>query len=171
MKNLLGINKNEVIDKKKNLNFKDIRLSFFDFFLNLLTNYNSFLRKDYLENKDTGLNKLFKTKEFINSHSKNKRPFFEKLTETQMFNDFISKKIFPKNMSDKLEILFVDESLIKKSNKKLFSIKMATVFLDSKDYDFTKTYEIPYSKNLSENEKNFFKDEIYRNNLLFNGQK
>ena len=173
LENLLGINKKTTIDKN-DLNFEAIRLSFFDFFVNLLTDYNLFLKKDYFsnkKNKNIGINYFFKTKEFIDSHAQNKRAFFKKLTETQMFSDFICKKMIPKNMKDKLEILFVDETLIKKNNKKLFAKKRPTVFLDSKDYEFIKTYEIPQSKNLSENEKNFFKNEIDRNNLIFNAQK
>ena len=40
-----------------------------------------------------------------------------------MFSDFIYKKMIPKNVNEKLEVLFVDETLIKKNNKKLFAKK------------------------------------------------
>ena len=88
-----------------------------------------------------------------------------------MFSDFIYKKMIPKNLNEKLEILLVDESLNKINNKKIFAKKKRVVFLDSKDYEHSITYEIPQSRNLSSLERKYFSNEEYRKNLLLYGQK
>ena len=45
-----------------------------------------------------------------------------------MFSDFISKKMIPKNLNEKLEVLFVDETLIKKIIKNYFLKKNQQYF-------------------------------------------
>ena len=173
LEELLGIKKQKIIMDKKEINFKAIRLLFFDFFVNLLSDYEIYLKKDYFKNKltNTGIKNFFKIKDFIESHPNNEKDFYKKFTETQMFSDFIYKKMIPKNLNEKLEILLVDETLIKKKNKKLFTKKKSTVFLDSKEYDISHIYEIPQSRNLSKREKDFFTKESDRNSLLLYGQK
>ena len=168
-----GIKRKKIINYKSEINFKTVRKLFYDFFVNLLSDYDLYLKKDYFKNKlsNTGIKNLFKIKDFIESHAHNEKAFYKKFTETQMFSDFIYKKMIPKNVNEKLEVLFVDETLIKKNNKKLFAKKKSTIFLDSKEYEHTHVYEIPQSKVLSKREKNFFIKEEDRNNLLLYGQK
>ena len=170
LEELFGIKKQKPI---KDVNLKEVRLLFFDFLVNLLTDYDFYLKKDYFKNKlsNSGIKNLFKIKEFVESHSKSEKLFYKKFTETQMFSDFIYKKMIPKNLKEKLEILLVDETLIKKKNKKLFTKKKGTFFLDSKDYEYSRIYEIPHSKKLSKKEKKIFLNEADRNKLLFYGQK
>ena len=168
-----GKNNKKNINDLFKVNYKSVRLLFYDFFINLLSDYNLYIKKDYFKNKltNTGIKHLFKIKEFIESHAHGEKQFYKKFTETQMFSDFIYKKMIPKNLNEKLEILLVDESLIRKNNKKLFSKKKAIVFLDSKEYEHSLIYEIPQSKLLSEREKNFFRNEEERKSLLLYGQK
>jgi len=97
---------------------------------------------DYLSNENfkknykiSSLKFMFKIKEFVESHSNNERDFYKKFVETQMFNDFIFKKMIPKDINDKLEVLFFDEYINKKNNKKLFSKNKPIVFLNSKEYE------------------------------------
>ena len=170
LEELIGVKKHKSI---KDVNFKEVRFLFFDFLVNLLTDYDFYIKKDYFKNKlsNSGIKNLFKIKDFVESHSNNEKVFYKKFTETQMFSDFIYKKMIPKNLNEKLEILLVDETLIKKKNKKLFTKKKSTVFLDSKDYEYSRVYEIPHSKILSKREKKFFLEETDRNNLLVYGQK
>ena len=173
LEDLFGLKKKKVINDKREINFEDVRQLFFEFIVNLLWDYDLYLKKDYFKNKltNTGIKHLFKIKEFIESHPNNERLFYKKFTETQMFSDFIYKKMIPKNLTDKLEVLFVDETIIKKKNKKIFFKKKSTVFLDSKEYEHSLIYEIPQSKLLSKREKYFFINENERKNLLFYGQK
>ena len=157
----------------KEVNLSSLRELFFDFFVNLVSDYELYLNKDYFKNKisNTGIKNLFRVKEFIESHSNNEKAFYKRFTETQMFSDFIYKKMIPKNVNDKLEMLLVDETIIKKNNRKLFKKKKSTLFLDSKEYDHSHIYEVPQSRILSKKEKNFFINENDRNNLLLYGQK
>ena len=159
--------------EEKHNNYKIIRRLFYDFFVILMNNYDLYIKYDYFKNNMTnlGINNLFKIDEFINSHSNNDRIFYRNFAETQMFCDFIYKKMIPKDINQKLETLFFDESIIKKNNLKLFSKKKSYVFLISKDYDFNNKYEVPQSKALSQEEKNFFINEEDNQNLLSYGQK
>ena len=154
-------------------NYKVIRRLFFDFFVNLMENYELYIKNDYFKNKltNTGINHLFKIDEFVNSHNSSERKFYKKITETQMFCDFIYRKLLPKDTNEKLEILFFDESIRKKMNKKFFSKKKTCVLLDSKDYEYNKIYEIPQSKMLSKEEKLYYNDEKHKNIILKYGQK
>jgi hypothetical protein len=173
LEEIFGIKNNKVIYDLYKINYKAARVLFFDFFVNILSDYELYIKKDYFKSKltNTGIKNLFKIKEFIDSHSHNERAFYKKFTETQMFSDFIYKKMIPKNLNEKLELLLVDESLNKINNKKIFSKKKSVVFLDSKEYEHSIIYEIPQSRNLSSIERTFFSNEEYRKNLLLYGQK
>ena len=173
LEEIFGIKNNKVIYDLYKINYKAARVLFFDFFVNILSDYELYIKKDYFKSKltNTGIKNLFKIKEFIDSHSHNERAFYKKFTETQMFSDFIYKKMIPKNLNEKLELLLVDESLNKINNKKIFSKKKSVVFLDSKEYEHSIIYEIPQSRNLSSIERTFFSNEEFRKNLLLYGQK
>ena len=143
--------------------------SFFEFFLNIMHNYEDFLynenfKKNY---KISSLKFMFKIKDFIESHPNNERSFYKKFVDTQMFNDFIFKKMIPKDINDKLEVLFFDEFIKKKNNKKFFSKNKPIVFLNSKEYEYKTTVLIPRVRELNKKEKRRYKDKYYMlNNLL-----
>jgi hypothetical protein len=161
-------------EKKKNDEIEEnwICYPFFDFFLNILYNYRDYLNNENLKKnyKISSLKILFKIKEFIESHSTNDRPFYKKLCETQMFNDFIFKKMIPKDVNDKLEILFFDESINKKNNKKFFTKNKPIEFLTSKEYEYRDKYLIPIVKDLTLKEKKRYKNDKYVLNSLLLGQ-
>ena len=150
-------------------NYIKIRGLFYDFFVNMMNDYDYYIKNDYFKNNSIGINKLYKLEEFINSHCYSERDFYKKLSETQMFCDFIYRKMIPKDNNEKLEILFFDES-IQKKNKVLFSKTKPCILLTSKDYDYIKTYEVPQTKSLSKEEKNMFSGKNINKLLLF-GQK
>ena len=160
-------NKSEEKDEENTLSF-----AFYDFFLNILINYSDFLNKENLKKnfKIKNLQILFKTKEFIESHSSSEKPFYKALIETQMFSDFIFKKMIPKDTTDKLDILLFDENINKKNNKKIFSKNKSTSFLSSKEYDYKSVHKIPKVKPLTEEELNKFKNKIYYKKNLIKGQ-
>ena len=157
-------------------NYKILRIIFYNFFVNLMTDYDLYIKNDYFKNKltNTGINNLYRVEDFVNSHSYNERNFYQNFSETQMFCDFIYRKMIAKDANEKLETLFFDESLIRKSNKKIFSKKKQCVFLNSKDYEYNKVYQVPQSKLLSKEEKKYFNNnynENNNNNLIYLGQK
>ena len=166
--NLKNKNKNQENEiKEENL----ITYSFFSFFLSLMYNYRDYLNYDTFKNyKISGLKALFKSKEFIDSYPINERDFYKNFISTQMFSDFIFKKMIPKDTDDKLEILFFDENLNKINNKKFFSKNKPIVFLTSKEYEYKNTIKIPIAKPLSTKEKNRYKDKNYAFNSLLLGQ-
>ena len=173
IKSKLEIGLNNINNDKNTTEEKDeentLSFAFYDFFLNILINYADFLNKDNLKKnfKIKNLQILFKTKEFIESHSSSEKPFYKALTETQMFNDFIFKKMIPKDITDKLDILLFDENINKKNNKKIFSKNKSTSFLSSKEYDFKSVHKIPKVKALTEEELNKFKNRnYYKKNLI-----
>ena len=61
---------------------------FFDFFLNILSDYSNFLNNDYFFNKskykNSSIKGLFKIKEFVNAHPSNERAYLEKFVTSQI---------------------------------------------------------------------------------------
>ncbi len=149
---------------------------FFDFFLNILSDYSNFLNNDYFFNKskykNSSIKGLFKIKEFVNAHPSNERAYLEKFVTSQIFSDFIFKKMLPKNNEDKMDILFLDENLNKRYNEKikLFGKKKVLYFLVSKEYQYHDTYNVPKVKPLSEEEKKRYVNNNYILKSLYLGQ-
>ena len=161
-------------DKDKNNENEEnwICYAFFDFFLSILYNYSDYLNNDNLKKnyKISSLKILFKIKEFVDSHSSNERSFYKKITETQMFNDFIFKKMIPKDINDKLEVLFFDENINKKNNKKLFTKNKPIIYLNSNEYEYKEVHQIPMLTGLSMKEKKRYTDKNYILESLVKGQ-
>ena len=149
-----------------------ITFAFYEFLLNVLINYAEYLNKENLKKnfKITNLNVLFKTKEFINSHSNSERAFYKTLTSTQMFNDFIFKKMIPRDINDKLDILLFDENINKINNKKIFMKKKSTSFLLSKEYEYKSMHKIPKVNPLMEEELDKYKNNNYYIKNVSKGQ-
>ena len=172
----LEINLNKFRKSVSNIDYNDeensLTFAFFEFFINILNNYSLFLNKRNLKEnfKITNLNILFKIKEFIDSHSSSERSFYKKLTETQMFNDFIFKKMIPKDINDKLDLLLFDENINKINNKKIFKKTKSTSFLLSQEYNYKSVHKIPKAKELIEEELNKYKNKNYYMKNLLKGQ-
>ena len=167
------LNKNLNIEKNI-INSSKIRKAFFDLFIKMMDDYEIYLNKDYFMKKLTisGIKSIFKIDDFIEAHYSDK-DFYLKLLETQMFCDFITKKLIPKNKKENLEILFFDENIIQKKNKKNKKSKQKNkiILLNSKEYEYSNKYEIPKAKPLSKYEKKLFVDETERNKLILYGEK
>ena len=116
---------------------------------------NENLKKNY---KINNLKVLFNIINYVDSRSYSDKPFYNNLVKTQMFNDFIFKKMIPKDINDKLSILFFDENITKKNNKRLFAKQKNTIFLNSSDYEYEKENTIPIIKELAESEKLIIKE-------------
>ena len=164
---------NKVKNNEENNLFSSI---FFELFLSIMNEYSNYLNNDYFINKSkyksSSIQGLFKVKEFINNHSSNEKNFVQKLVNSQMFSDFIFKKMLPKNINDKMDILFFDENINKKNNDKilLFGKKKAIFFINSTEYQYKHVYNVPKVKELSLEEKNRYSNKNYKVKNLFLGQ-
>ena len=150
---------------------KSISFIFFSsFFINIMINYSSFLNKSDLKHKNRILNikNLYKINDFVNSHAIPEKAFYKRFVETQMFNDFIFKKMIPNNINEKIEILFFDECINRKKNKMKFSVvNKNTPFLKSKDYEYSQIYTVPKTEPITPEEKEKFENsEFFINSLL-----
>lgn len=182
-KNKLAIKIKEYIDsiKSKQRDKQDrdmfidhIKNLFFQFIVNIFQDYNKYLNLEYYTNNDIGtpsINNLFKIEEYINTKDSIDRPFYRKMIqETQQFVDFIYKRMIPKDSKEKLEILYFDENIIEKNNRKFLSKKLYTPFIHTKLYDIKSTYSVHKHRSFSEYEINYFKDSDNRLNALRYGQ-
>ena len=102
---------------------------------------------------------------YIKSKDADERNFYNKILSTQMFIEFIYKRMMPKDNSDKIEVLFFEEKMYKKSlkTKMLNKLKIAeeSFLLSSKEYDYDKISEIIDLSNISTTSKeiiHFFND-------------
>jgi hypothetical protein len=152
----------------------NIQNLFFQFMISILLNYNKFLNNSYYTNNDIGIAtvaNLFKIDEFIESVEANDRNFYKKLLlDTQVFNDFLYKRMIPKDSKEKLEILFFDENILEKRNRSLLSRKQYTPFLHSNMYEIKNTYVVQKHRPYSDTEVEFLKDPKSQKEALKYGQ-
>ena len=122
--------------------------------IGLLENNSKFLIKDINDiNIGIKLSSMINIDLYLNSLNSG-GDFYSKIFDTQMFYDFIDKKLIPKNIFEKMDILFFDEKIKEKTKKTIFS--KPNVLLNSKDYDFKEIIEIKNDIQLTESDKNLF---------------
>ncbi len=92
---------------KKNEIFREICLNFM---IGLLENYSKYLIKDTDINIGVKLSSMINIDSYLNSLNSDNE-FYSKLFDTQMFYDFIYKKLIPKDISEKMDILFFYERI------------------------------------------------------------
>lgn len=119
----------------------EYRLIFFNFMISLLKDYPKFLTKDYGVTKDISMSikDMIDLTSYANSYSANERDFYSRLFSTQMFMEFIYKRMMPKNYYEKVDILFFEEKISEiKLKKSFFKSKEGTPYLliNSHEYDF-----------------------------------
>ena len=136
-------NNNNINEKKIEFESKRIYEFFFYFFVSILKDYNNYLNTIdencilhlNLCNKnpkfEIDINKIFNIQNFISNVSSCDKPFYYLFFRTKLFKNFIMKKICPKNIIEKLEILYFDERIIEKNNKFLFKKKSENIFINS----------------------------------------
>ena len=136
------INHNLTQIPKSNDNEK-IQEIFFKFMRAILKDYPKFLSKDYSVNLDISMSikDLIDKENYLKVYSSEERCFYEKIFNTQMFIEFIYKRMMPKDCNEKVEILFFEEKINEKYSQKIIS-KIAknsgnhNILLPCKDYDF-----------------------------------
>ena len=140
--------------QKKNYNShenKEIQKIFSKFMISLLKDYPKFLTKDYSVNKNISqsIKDLIDLKSYLNLYSNGERSFYNKIFSTQMFIEFIYKRMMPKDCNEKVEVLFIEEKINEKINEKNLFSKIGKqknsgqyILLNCKDYDYDKEIEV-----------------------------
>ena len=138
---------------------------FFYFIVSILNDYLRYTYNDsesikticemLQSNTKPSIYKIFKVNEFLLSTKEN--VFYKNFFETKLFYAFISKRYLHNETEERLKILFFDESIGKKKNKrvKIFAKDIPTPFLDDKCFLFDDKGMSYGSKN-----KGFSKNEI-----------
>ena len=135
-------NKNKIEDKNEKY-----QIIFYKFMIDLLEDYSKYLIKE--PNNiidDCDINKMIDINLYINSFNIVDRDFYKRLFRTKMFKEFIQRRINPKDIQEKIEIIFFEEKKKEKiAEKKMFGkskIKEQNILLSSKEYDYLPEPEI-----------------------------
>ena len=148
----------------------EINTIFFNFNASLLANYSKFLDLSfYSSNVPPSLEVLFKVKDFLKEIPSLDKDFYDRfINETQLFGDFLYKRMIPKNSQEKIRVLLFDET-INENNKTIFSKSHHGVFIKNQEYDFVNMYEIQKPREITKDEYNFFMKTKNQYNLLSYG--
>ena len=146
---------------------------YLNFFCELIKNYEEYLNMNYFKNTEndivTSIETLFNCNQFIKSHSSSDVPFYTKfVNESQLFADFIYKRMLPKNNQELIDVLLVNDILIKIKNKNRLFGKDQTDFSGSDKYKRNNRYIVPKPRELTEKEKKYIKK--YKEKLSEKGQ-
>ena len=135
----------------------EISSAFFNFNASLLTDYSNYLDLSfYSSNVPPCLEVLFKVNDFLKEIPSSEKDFYNKfISETQLFGDYLYKRMIPKNSQEKIRVLLFDET-IHEYHKPIFSKTHQCVFIKSQDFNFEEKYEILKPREINEIEKNFF---------------
>ena len=140
---------------------------FFEFFCDILKGYEDYLNMDYFKvdnkNKMTSTQTLFQCPKFIKMHSSSEAPFYEKFLDiSQLFGDFIYKRMLPRNNQELIDVLLVNETNMKLKKKN------SNYFLDSNDYSPVNKYIVPAPRALTMDEYDLINNK--KEQLLLYGQ-
>ena len=172
--NIGKINKNSSKKEESFITVKDFnehyQYYFFYFFCQILKNYEKYLNMDYFKSNDsdkvTSIDTLFNCKKFIESHGESEIPFYTKFVEeSQLFADFIYKRMIPRNSQEIIDVLLVNETIISIKNRSRLIGSQKTEFLDSKAYRILGKYVVPKARSANKEEISVIKNKIneYKN--------
>ena len=142
------IRKNTFIENDINSRNEQYQLIFYKIMINILKDYPKYLSKDYSVNKDISMSikDMIDIKSYVNSFNSSEKSFYSRIFNTQMFMEFIYKRMMPKNCNEKVEVLFFEEKIKEKSSTKMLFGKSKlleqNVLVNCKDYDYDKDIEI-----------------------------
>ena len=119
---------------------EQIQIYFFKFLIKILKDYPKFLSKDYSVSRDISMSikDMIDIESYLKTYNNEERIFYERIFNTQMFIEFIYKRMMPKDCNEKVEVLFFEEKINEKIAHKFFkkSSVPQNVLLPSKDYDY-----------------------------------
>ena len=139
---------------------------FFYFFCEILRGYEKSLNMDYFNSNDsdkvTSIDTLFNCKKFIEYHHSYDKPFYTKFVEdSQLFADFITKRMIPRNNQEIIDVLLVNETIIKIKNRNKLLGGHKTEFLDSTQYKIVGKYVVPKPREITKEEKKYLLSRIF----------
>ena len=143
---------------------RKMRGFFLEFQIELMKDYSKYLNNDIYKHQDDGktpLENAFKLKEFLNKIPSEYYNFYEYFLGTQMFCDFIYKRMMPRDKNEQIDILYFEEKLLKN--------KTESIFLNSPNYKICKKYGVQKPTPLSKDQIYYFNNYDIRNKLLLNG--
>ena len=141
-----------------------MRTFFLEFQIELMKDYSKYLNNNIYKHQDDGktpLENAFKLKDFLNKIPNEYYDFYEYFLGTQMFCDFIYKRMMPRDKNEQIDILYFEEKLLKS--------KSESIFLNSTNYKVVKKYVAPKPLPLSEEQIYYFNNYNTRNKLLLDG--
>ena len=144
----LNLKKKNTLENDINSRNEQYQLIFYKIMINILKDYPKYLSKDYSVNKDISMSikDMIDLKSYINSFNSSEKNFYSRIFHTQMFMEFIYKRMMPKNPNEKVEVLFFEEKIKEKSSTKMLFGKSKlleqNVLVNCKDYDYDKDIEI-----------------------------
>ena len=138
---------------------------FFHFFCEILKGYEDYLNMGFFDSRDsdkvTSTETLFNCEQFIKSsnlHYQCDIPFYEKfILDSQMFADFIYKRMIPKNNNELMDIFIVNEHM-----KKRYKVKGKD---EQNLYAINNKYIVPRPREITEEEK---KEIISHKTIIYN---
>ena len=94
--------------------------------------------------------------EFLKEIPSEQKDFYDKfISETQLFGDYLYKRMIPKNSQEKIRVLLFDET-INEYHKNIFGKNNQCVFINTNEYNFEEKYEIQKPREVNDFEKKFF---------------
>ena len=145
-------NVNEMAIREFNEQYQE---KFFHFFCEILKGYEDYLNMDFFKNSDsdnvTSIETLFKCEQFIKSsnHFQSDYPFYSKfINDSQLFADFIYKRMIPRNNNELMDILIVNDYLASLKKK----IKLRGKEEEQNNYKINNKYIVPRPRELTEEE-------------------
>lgn len=169
-KYFLNIKEKDVMQSKSVFNY-DIQKLIVYFVISIVLDYHNFLilkdnclnlQYEKYKQNDLPIENLVRIKDYLDFVPNLDYAFFKRFFRTKVFYAFIMKKFFPSTPQEKLEILFIDESIAMKKNKNIRFKKLPTQLLQMKKLnEHTQTVTIDCSFNIfSKEEKEFLQKNI-----------
>ena len=145
IKELINFSSKDVKVKEDNKKYQKM---FYNIMLYILRDYPKYLSQDYGVTRTIGMNiqDMIDLNNYINAQPINDRDFYTKIFDSQMFIEFIYKRMMPKDCNDKVEVLYFEEKIFAKAIKKKMFSKSKTsdhnILLTTKDYNYDSSNEI-----------------------------
>ena len=141
---------------------KTIRNYFLEFQTKLLKDYPKYLNSNIYKNPQE---ELFNKKKFLKTIDSNDLDFYKNFIDSQMFIDYISKRMTPNDKKEMTDVLFFEEKIFELKGQKE-KIK----YINSNAFNYIRKYKVPKIKNnLNENILELYRNEYNQKKMLLDG--